>query len=462
MNRNKSTNKKNTRKVTNAREKALDILVKIEENSGFSNLVLQNELKDTPFDKRDRGLITELVYGTIQRMNTIDFIVNHFLTKRKIETLDTWLKQLLRMAAYQIRFLEKIPERAVVNESVETAKRWGHQGISSFVNGVLRNLIRSPELPLLPNKDRKPIEYFSLSYSFPIWMIEKWIAQYGLEKTETMLEVMVQPAPFTIRHNTLKTEPSTFEGLLSETQLQWEKSPYVKEAYYVKGIGDVSQNKLFTEGYFTIQDESSMLVATVLSPKSDELILDACSAPGGKTTHIAEIQRDKGKVIANEIHPHKISLVEQLAKRLGIQSIETHLGDFLEFESEQLYSSVLLDAPCSGLGVIRRKPELKWNIKEESIADLIQLQQRLIRHAAKYVRPGGTLVYSTCTINRDENINIIEQFLAEHSEFQPARIQEYIPESIQSKINMSHEHMVQIFPQDMNSDGFFIAKLRKL
>ena len=443
----------------NAREKAIDILVILEQKQGYSNLVLQEQLQNCNLDIRDRGLVTELVYGTIQRLNTIDYVVNFFLKKRSIDALDPWIRQLLRITVYQIRFLSKIPDRAAVFEAVEIAKSWGHQGVASFINGVMRNILRNPDSPAIPDKEKNIIDYMSLNFSLPSWLVKRWFDQYGADTVEAYLNNINEPPRFTIRHNRLRSNKHDFEQLLTNSGQAWERSSHLDCAYYLKEVGDISKSKLFNEGYFTIQDESSMLVAKVLDPFQYAVILDACAAPGGKTTHLAELQGDQGCIIANELHPHKLSLIQSLVERLGIKSVNLQAGDFMDFNSKDLFDYVLLDAPCSGLGVIRRKPELKWRMNEQSIRSLIQTQHKLIRQAAKFIKRGGSLVYSTCTINKEENEDLIEGFLAENTEFHGNDIRIAIPEFLHKY--MDNQYSIQILPNYMNSDGFYIAKLTR-
>ncbi|OEF98536.1 16S rRNA (cytosine(967)-C(5))-methyltransferase RsmB [Desulfuribacillus alkaliarsenatis] len=451
--------KQQTNKPANARELAVTILVKLEEQDGFSNLLLNHELNNTNLDARDKGLVTEIVYGTIQRQNTIDHVINAFLKKRTVKQLDPWLRQLLRISVYQLRYLDKIPNRAVAYEAVELAKKLGHQGIASFVNGVVRNIIRSPEAPITPEISKDKIEHLSLKHSLPSWLIKKWMEDLGEDKLTDMLTVINNPPPFTIRYNPLKTNKQSFEQSLDKLQIKWQNSSYLEEAYIIQGVGNVSKLEIFNSGLFTVQDESSMLVARVLNPFPTATVLDACAAPGGKTTHIAELQGDKGQITANEIHPHKVKLIEQLTHRLGIKSVNKNIGDFLNYDKNCKYDFVLLDAPCSGLGVIRRKPELKWRMTQTAIDSLVELQKRLIRHAGSFVKPGGSLIYSTCTINRAENNSVVEDFLADNKDFQGQSIQELLPQELHK--HMHNEYSVQVLPNYMNSDGFYIAKLEK-
>lgn len=445
--------------AVSAREIAIDILTDIEQNQAFSNLLLQQELRRSELDIRDRALTTELVYGTLQRQNTLDYVANFFMKKRTVAELEPWVRQLLRISIYQARYLDKIPDRAIVFEAVEIAKRRGHQGIASFINGVIRNILRSPEIPEIPDSQVDPLQHIALTYSLPNWLVELWLRQYSGEQLTAFLQHTHTAPPFTVRRNRLKSDREAFEAKLDQAGIPWQKSVHIDEAYHLRDIGDVAQNSMFQAGDFSVQDESSMLVAKVLDPFPQAQILDACAAPGGKTTHIAELQNDLGKIVANDLYPHRVTLIDALAKRLGIQSIRTSIGDFLDYNEQRTFDYVVLDAPCSGLGVMRRKPELKWNLRKETITSLVTLQNQLIRHAAGFVKRGGYLVYSTCTINRPENERVIEEFLKEFPDFTGADIRAQLPEALH--VHMKNPYSVQVLPHYINSDGFYIAKLIK-
>ncbi len=428
-----------------ARETALDVLVRTEQDRSYSNLLLHQTLQKYGLDKADAGLATEIVYGTIQRMNTIDYFLERFVAKGMAK-LQPWVRSLLRLSFYQMMYLDRIPDHAVVNEAVNLAKKRGHQGISGMVNGVLRNVIRQKETLKIP--DNLPvIERIALTHSHPEWMVKRWLRQLGEERTERICEANNVPPRVSLRTNTVKISRDELVDLLKEAGLQAEPSDLAPAGVLVKGGGNMALTPWFADGLFSIQDESSMLVAEAVDPKAGEKVLDCCAAPGGKTMHMAEKMEDRGEVWACDIHEHKEKLIREQAVRLGLHSVRTVTSDARKL-SERFapgsFDRILLDAPCSGLGVIRRKPDMKWSKQERELDDICVIQQELLSQVHQLLRPGGVLVYSTCTIEHNENEGMIKRFLQEHPEFE-----------------LENGQALQIYPYEHQSDGFFIAKLRK-
>ncbi|WNF24433.1 16S rRNA (cytosine(967)-C(5))-methyltransferase RsmB [Mesobacillus jeotgali] len=444
-------------KKKNVRDSALQLLETIEKNQAYSNLLLNNAIEKNEINPIDVGLLTELVYGTLQRKMTIDFYLKPFIEKNK--KLQSWVINLLRMTLYQMVYLDKIPERAAIFEAVEIAKRRGHKGIASLVNGVLRSIQRNG----LPSLDAitDPAERISIETSHPLWLVRRWVNQFGVEKTREMCEVNLTAPLQTGRVNLTRISRDECLDLLEEEGFEVEPSPILPEA--IKCLrGNLASSKAFKYGLLTIQDESSMLVAHALGIKEEEVILDACAAPGGKTTHIAEKLANSGKVISLDLHEHKVKLISENAERLGLENIEAQKMDSREaaaqFEKESI-DRVLLDAPCSGLGVMRRKPDMKYTKKEQDLSQLQTIQLSLLQSVAPLLKAGGTLVYSTCTVDRAENQEVMEEFLREHPEFEgDTTFAERMPETIKPLIS---GYDVQILPQDFGSDGFYIACLRK-
>ncbi|MCR8633627.1 16S rRNA (cytosine(967)-C(5))-methyltransferase RsmB [Paenibacillus radicis (ex Xue et al. 2023)] len=428
-----------------AREAALDVLLRIEQDRSYSNLLLHQILLKYNLGKPDVGLTTEIVYGTIQRLNTIDYFLGRFVAKGMAK-LEPWVRSLLRLSFYQIYYLDRIPDHAVVNEAVNMAKRKGHQGISGMVNGVLRNIIRQKESLQLP-AGLPPAERIALTHSHPEWLVRRWISQLGEVRTEQICEANNVPPRVSIRVNTLKQSRSKLIELLQQAGLEAEASELAPDGVIVRGGGNMALTSWYADGLFSIQDESSMLVALSLDPQPGEKILDCCAAPGGKTTHIAEKMGDRGELWACDIHEHKEKLVQEQAERLGLSSVHTVVTDARKLReqfAEQSFDRILLDAPCSGLGVIRRKPDMKWNKSEQEIEGICVIQHELLEHIHTLLRPGGVLVYSTCTLEYNENEGMVKQFLKAHPEFE-----------------WDQPQPLQIYPYEYHSDGFFIAKLRK-
>jgi len=447
----------NKGKKKNVRETALQLLETIEKNQSYSNLLLNNAIRNNSINAKDIGLLTELTYGTLQRKMSLDFYLQPFLKANK--KIEPWVKQLLRLTLYQMVYLDKIPDRAAIFEAVEIAKKRGHKGISGMVNGVLRNIQRQG----LPSMEEitDPIERLAIRSSHPVWLVKRWTEQFGLEKTAEMCELNLIAPMQTARVNLTKTTRQECLNLLAEEGFQAEPSPVIPEA--IKCLqGNLANSKAFKNGLLTIQDESSMLAAYALGVTEDERILDACAAPGGKTTHIAEKLNNTGKVVSLDLHEHKVKLINENAQRLNLANIETKTLDSRNvqehFEKES-FDRILLDAPCSGLGVMRRKPDMKYTKNEEDISQLSAIQKKLLEAVAPLLKKDGILVYSTCTVDKEENEKITTAFLNENTNFQgDLSVRDRMPEAIRPLMN---GFSLQLFPQDIGSDGFYIACLRK-
>lgn len=452
---NRVSGKKRAKRVLGARELALEALIQIEQGGAYSNLLLHQLFQqNAQLDPRDRRLITELVYGTLQQQKLLDFHLQPFV-RQPLDKLEDWVKQLFRLSIYQFLFLDRIPDHAVVHEAVEIAKKRGHRGTTAFVNGVLRNFLRSPRASLESITD--PVERLAVETSHPTWLVRRWINQWGLETAGQMLRANNTPAPFTIRVNRLKTSRAALMDKLLQAGYKVQETTQSPVGLIVesaeKSPGSLTDTELYQQGYFTIQDESSMLVAPLLAPEKGMKVLDACSAPGGKTTHIAELMDNQGYILAVDVHAHKQRLIEASSRRLGISIIETKTLDARQLPDwfcqqgirEPIFDRILLDAPCTGLGVIRRKPDLKWKKKEEDIARIKEVQFELLTQVSKLLKVGGQLVYSTCTIEKEENERQIARFLEAHPQF----------------ICLENSTR-QILPHHFGSDGFFMTKLQKV
>ncbi|PTX61220.1 16S rRNA (cytosine967-C5)-methyltransferase [Melghirimyces profundicolus] len=445
-----------------ARDVALDVLMAVEERGAYSNLLLNDALTKSGLSSRDRGLATELVYGTIQRRNTLDWILNG-LVKKGVTSLEPWVRHLLRMGIYQLRYLDRIPGRAAVHETVRMAKERGHRGVSGLVNGVLRSYQRRRREWTLPEDPETP-EKLALATSHPEWMVRRLMEVYGKETARAVLEAGNRPPRTAVRVNPLKSDRETVARLLSEQNpgMEVEASPLSSQGLILKGGGNPARGLLFREGWVTIQDESSMLVSEVVDPRPGERVLDGCAAPGGKTGHLGERMKNEGVLFSCDLHPHKIRLIEDQVRRLGLTIVEARRADLRELPGNvEPFDRVLLDAPCSGLGVIRRKPDIKWSKEPREVASLTSLQAQLLDAAAELVVPGGTLVYSTCTLEPKENAEQVSAFLERHPEFRPdGSLEDRLPEAVREKA-LRGEGWVQILPHHFDSDGFFIARMIK-
>ena len=426
--------------------------------------MLNSVLEKGDLSPQDARLATELVYGTIQRQYTLDWILEN-LVKKGLQSLEPWVVQLLRLSLYQLRFLDKVPNHAAVNEAVRLAKQRGHKGIAGLVNGVLRNYLRQQHKWRLP-ENPKTVKDLALVTSHPEWMVRRFQKSYGVENARALLQANNQVPPLTLRSNSLRiSSQELLEALKKEYPTsKLKKSLLSEQGVIMQGGGNPITSNLYREGFFTFQDESSMLVSEVVDPQPGQRGLDACAAPGGKTTHLAEKMNNQGTLLACDLYAHKVRLIQQNATRLGLTMIEAFQADARQLSQSlttEPFDFVLLDAPCSGLGVIRRKPEIKWR-KEGEIEPLLSLQRQLLESVSSLVRLGGTLVYSTCTMGPRENEEQVAAFLAAHPSFRlDSEIEARLPEPVRRK-GIVREGMVQLLPHHFNSDGFFIARMIKV
>ncbi|HEK9099226.1 16S rRNA (cytosine(967)-C(5))-methyltransferase RsmB [Bacillus pfraonensis] len=439
----------------NVRELALDGLMQVEKSGAYSNLLLNNLIEKSAIDRKDIGLLTEIVYGTIQRRDTLDYYLQPFLRKK----VEAWVKVLLRLSLYQMLYLDRVPERAVIHEAVEIAKKRGHKGIAGMVNGVLRSIQREgvPALEEIQN----PIKRLAVATSHPEWLVQEWTTAYDLETAKKMCEVNLIPPVSAARVNVDKGTVEEAMVLLQNEGVEAKHGDLSEDAIQIEK-GNVAHTEAFQKGFLSIQDESSMLVARALEPEEGDMVLDSCAAPGGKTTHIAERLKGTGQVMSLDLHPHKVRLIQQQAKRLGLENVETKALDarkVQEYFGNESFDKILVDAPCSGFGVIRRKPDIKLGKGKGDSERLSTIQLSILEKVAPLLKAGGRLVYSTCTIEKIENEQVVEQFLQEHPEFEwDTTIKERMPEKLRPYIN---EGQVQILPHYFATDGFYIACLRK-
>ena len=419
------TGEKNKRKAKqqggqqNPREVALLVLNKVVRDGAFSNLVLNQELKKKQLNALDRGLATELVYGTLRQQGTLDYILEQFLTK-PLAKLPVWILLILRTGLYQIYFMDKIPPAAAIHQAVELAKKYGHKGTAGLVNGTLRNIERNREQIKFPNYQEDTAGYISVCYSHPRWLVERWLRQFGEEETIALCQYNNAPAKLALRTNTLKTTRNDLLNGLAEQGVVAQEVDVVPEAILLEPKMKEEVTPVIQKGLAYPQHVSSMLVAHALGPKPGSYVLDACAAPGGKTTHLAQLMNNQGKIIAIDQFQHKIQLIEENCQRLGIDIVTAQVADStnLTMVADGWADYALVDAPCSGLGVLRIRPDAKWQKQEESIALLAQTAREILHEVAKKVKIGGYLLFSTCTITPEENQDTVEAFLQEHKNYQ--------------------------------------------
>lgn len=441
--------------MNNSRLVAIVVIEKVLNENAYSNIVLGLELNKSDLNDKDKALVTEIVYGTLKYRYTIDKILSSYI-KKGFDKLDSFVLNILRISIYQIRFLDKVPSFAAVNEAVNLTKKKSNLGASRLVNGVLRNYLRDSDAKYYNGED--DIERLCFEYSFTKSLVKLFIRQYGLASAEEILKGLNYKPDVTVRVNTLKLSYEEIWQKLIENGYNIEKGNVAPEAIRIIKGKNIENNLLFNQGYITVQDESAMLTAPTLDLKENQKVLDLCSAPGGKTTHIAEIMRNTGHVYAYDIHKNKLSLIQENIKRIGITNTTCDVIDATVY-TEDLFESadrVLMDVPCSGLGIIRKKPEIKWSKHIINIKSIIDTQRKIMDNASKYVKKGGVLVYSTCTLNKEENEGNIDWFIESHPEFKMEPVFFGKLDNIRYNDNGS----ITILPNEY-MDGFFIAKIIK-
>ena len=438
-----------------ARETALEVLMQVDSANAWSDGGLKRTIAKNKLDSRDAALATRLCYGVIQNRMLLDYYIGCWCSQRP-ERLESVIRNILRLGGYQILFLDKVPPRAAVNEAVEMTKRHRREKAAGMVNAILRKFAANREdMPPLPKGS--PAQTLSLRYSHPRWLVERLLSLIGEEETEAYLRMNNQVVPTTIQTNPLKGTPEELEKLLRQTGAQVEPHPWLAGCFSVSGTGDLEQLSAFREGRFTVQDAAARLVATVAAPAPEDRVLDVCAAPGGKSFAAAIAMGGRGTVCSCDLHPHKKKLIANGAARLGLDCVTPMTADACVHrpEWEGAFDLVLVDAPCSGLGVIRKKPDIRYK-DPEPLAALPSVQRRILENVSSYVRPGGTLLYSTCTLLRRENENVVSAFLEAHPQFGPEPFQlPGVPGAEGSS------WMLTLWPHIQGTDGFFISRMKK-
>ncbi|MGX8176187.1 16S rRNA (cytosine(967)-C(5))-methyltransferase RsmB [Exiguobacterium artemiae] len=439
----------------NVRDAAVTTLLKIGQGGAFSTISVHQMLEKRAISKADIGLYTELVYGTLSRELTLDYILAPFLASQK--KLDPFMRPLLRMSVYQLFYLDRIPDHAVINEAVEIAKTRGKPHIAKVVNGVLRNVLRKgkPDFSIISSV----VERISIETSHPVWLVSRWMELFGEDETWQMCRLNNEPAPVTVRVNRTRTDRQEAVKLLEEQGVIAKPTPTAPDGLEIIS-GSVQQTDLLERGYLSLQDESSMLVALAVGAQPTDHILDSCAAPGGKAMHIAE-GLTTGSLQALDLHAHKVKLLQKQADRLGLQTVQAEALDARKagerFETGS-FDRILVDAPCSGLGVIRRKPDIKWTKRPEDLTHLPVIQREIIESVLPLVKSGGTFVYSTCTIDPLENEQQTDYILSQGFVFDES-FKTRMPEIVQSLIGERAE--LKLLPTTLGTDGFYIAAFRK-
>lgn len=447
------------------RELAFQILYKVAEEGEYSHIVLAKTLR-ADMEKRDRAFITRLCEGTLERLLTIDYILNRF-SKTKTEKMKPVLRTILRMSVYQLFYMDSVPDSAVCNEAVKLAKKKGFSGLSGFVNGVLRSIARSREEILsdsfYPDKGKEPVRYLGVKYSMPEWLCGYFGKTYGFLKAEQIISGCLRNPETTIRCNETKISALELKERLAAQNIVVADGAYVPGAMQISGYDSLEKLPEFKEGMFQVQDESSMLVAYTAGLKKDDFVLDVCAAPGGKALHAAQIleKLGGGTVCARDLSSAKTALIEENKERHGADNLKIEVWDALKFDEkvEQKADVVIADLPCSGIGIMAKKPEIRYRMTKQSQDELAALQKDILSVVHRYVKPGGVLMYSTCTINKEEN-EANAAYACEKFGFQIENLAEFVPEPLKNQV--SESGTLQLLPGVHTCDGFFIARLRKL
>lgn len=432
------------------RATALKILCQTEQNDAYLNLVFKRELSEKKLSASDTGFIKELVFGIFRNRILLDYIIRKNSSIR-LKKINPKVLNILRMGTYQLLFMDKVPHHAAVDESVKMAKKCASPKTVSFVNGVLRGVIRSCDAGINLNDIKDKTEYLSVKYSYPLPLAEFFVKNFG-EDAEKIMAAGNNAPELCVRVNTLKITKEDFKKRLDELSIEYSDTPYADCGLYL--FGATEEKRKILSGLFTVQDQSSQLAALALSPEPGNLVLDLCAAPGGKTTHIAELMKNRGKIISSDIYASRLKSVDALAQNLGISIIETTVRDATVIDENLIGKAdrVLADVPCSGLGIIRRKPDIKYKENITDFEELNQIQQSILECAYRYLKRGGIMVYSTCTINKSENIKLINDFLKNHPDMALDKIE---------NSDIANEGYLEIYPHIHNSDGFFVCRMKK-
>lgn len=441
------------------RELAVEILLKVDERKAYADILLDHALKTARLSPQDRALLTQLIYGTLRWRGKLDWRLSRVL-QRPLAGMNGYLRNLLRLTLYQLFFLDRIPDYAAVNEGVELAKRRSGGKAAGLVNAVARRLLREKDRPEdLP--EGAAAQRLSVQWSHPEWLVKRWLDYFGTEETEALLRADNEEPPLVLRANRLKGDREALLRKLGKAGVEAVPSPWSPQGIILKTGSPVAKLPGFAEGLFQVQGEASQLVAFLLDPKPGERILDACAAPGGKTTHLAELMEDRGEIVATDTSARGLEKVKENVRRLGLTCVNAAHADLTQGLKGKLagpYDRMLADVPCSGLGTLRSHPEAKWHREEKDVERLSRLQRNLLEQLHPHLKPGGVLVYSTCTLAREENEEVVEDFLRQRDNFALEKAADYLPDAAQQMVRGNY---FLALPHRHGTDGFFAARMRK-
>ena len=444
---------------SDARTLSVKILTRVERTDSYLDKLIDYEIKTEVLNDYDKSLLNEICHGVIRWMRRLDWFLNGFY-RGQWEKCMPEIKNTLRVALYQILFLNKIPDYAAVNEATEFVKRISTQKHADVVNGLLRTIIRTKDELIYPTREIDEVKYLGIMQSHPNWMVKRWIQRFGFDDAEKLAESNNKRPILTVRINTLKISREDFLKKLTEKNIVYRFCKYTENFITLRLMSKIYLDEYFKNGFYAVQDESAGLVSALLNPGENDLILDMCSAPGGKSSHIAQLLGNKGHIIAVDKYDAKIKMIRENLERLGVTNTEFVQDNAEEFSNEaitsQKFDKILLDAPCSGLGVLSKKPDIRWKREIEDIINLSKIQTKLLESASGLIKPGGVIVYSTCTTEPEENIDVVKAFLASHPEFTIDNASQYVNKDL-----VNEEGCIETFPHRNGIDGSFAARLVK-
>ena len=433
---------------------AVKILNRVERSDAYLDKLLDAELRSDEMNELDRGLMNEIVTGVIRWRMRLDWVLTGFFhgnfTKAEIN-----IKNALRVALYQIQYLNRVPQSAAVNEAVEFIKRLRGQKVGDLVNAVLRNIIRNLENIRYPDPQEDRIRHLAVVESHPVWVTKRWVARYGYEESRQIMAANNAVPDLSLRVNRLKIDFNYFLSSLAQHQIEYSRSKYLDFFVRVKHMAGIGSSSMFQQGFFAVQDESAGLPVILLDPKPGDRVIDLCAAPGGKTTFIGELMKNVGEIVSVDRYETRLNLVRSACQRLGIANVHAVTADATDAALPPA-DRVLVDAPCSGFGVLAKKPDAKWHRELEDLVRLSSMQQRILANAARLVKPGGILVYSTCTIEPEENADIVRAFLRDHPEFALESAAQFVHSDL-----VSADGFVETYQHRHGMDGSFAARLRR-
>lgn len=445
-------------KAINEREIVLEVLLEITEQGMYSHIVLRDVLNKYQYlEKKERSFITRVTEGTLEHMMEIDYILDQF-SKVKVKKMKPVIRNIMRSAVYQMKYMDSVPVSAACNEAVKLAVRKGFGSLRGFVNGVLRNVARNLDQIEYP---AEPLKRLSIQYSMPEWILNLWLKAYDSDIVEQMLQAFQRETPLTIRCNLRMVTPKQLKEHLEAEGVTVKVHPYLEYAFHISGFDYLGDLESFQKGEFSVQDISSMLVSELAGPKEGDYVIDVCAAPGGKSLHMAEKLNGSGHVEARDLTEYKVGLIQENIERTGLSNVEAVQQDALIFDETSVGKAdiVLADLPCSGLGVLAKKTDLKYKATKEGADSLAKLQREILKNVQAYVKDKGKLVYSTCTINPAENMDNVHWFLNQYPEFELIDIHGSLCEELQKDVK--ENGCIQLLPGVHQSDGFFLACMKK-